>query len=99
MTKDEFTKEGAEKTGLSQRQVERVLDWFGAALGTLTPGDDATYPAIGKFSAVDRPARQGRNPQTKEPIDIAGSRTLKYRPAKKLRDRLNMQPEAQRRRA
>ncbi|MGA8746045.1 MAG: HU family DNA-binding protein [Solirubrobacterales bacterium] len=33
---------------------------------------------FGKFSAVDRPAREGRNPSTGETIQIAAKRVPKF---------------------
>jgi DNA-binding protein HU-beta len=35
------------------------------------------------------PAREGRNPSTGEPIQIAASRKLSFAPAKALKDKLN----------
>jgi DNA-binding protein HU-beta len=41
-------------------------------------GDDVAIAGFGKFSVTERSARQGRNPQTGETIDIAASKAPKF---------------------
>ena len=41
---------------------------------------------FGTVEVKDRKARMGRNPQTKEPIQIAASRTVGFRPGSGLKD-------------
>lgn len=42
-------------------------------------------PGFGNFSVRDRAARMGRNPQTGEPIRIAASRKVAFRPSSELK--------------
>ena len=52
-------------------------------------GEEVSLTRFGKFKVAERPARQGRNPATGQPSQIAASRKLAFAPAKQLRDRLN----------
>lgn len=47
-----------------------------------------SYPGFGTFVLRSRKARKGRNPQTGEVIKIKASKTVRFRPAKALKDRL-----------
>lgn len=47
-----------------------------------------SYPGFGTFLMRNRKARKGRNPQTGEVIKIKASKTVGFRPAKALKDRL-----------
>lgn len=44
---------------------------------------------FGSFSLHFRAARQGRNPKTGEPVDLAGKRVPHFKPGKELRERVN----------
>ncbi|MBV8915031.1 MAG: HU family DNA-binding protein [Acetobacteraceae bacterium] len=52
-------------------------------------GEDISIPRFGKFKAMDRPAREGRNPATGEAIQIAASRKAAFASAEQLKDKLN----------
>ncbi len=47
-----------------------------------------SYPGFGTFVVRTRKARKGRNPQTGEVIKIKASKTVGFRAAKALKDRL-----------
>lgn len=47
-----------------------------------------SYPGFGTFTMRTRKARKGRNPQTGEVIKIKASKTVGFRAAKGLKDRL-----------
>ncbi|MEE2961379.1 MAG: HU family DNA-binding protein [Myxococcota bacterium] len=47
-----------------------------------------SYPGFGTFVVRTRKARKGRNPQTGEIIKIKASKSVGFRPAKALKDRL-----------
>ena len=44
---------------------------------------------FGAFSVKVRPARQGRNPRTGEPVSVEEKRAPFFRTGKELRERLN----------
>jgi DNA-binding protein HU-beta len=75
---------------LSRKQAEATI----AAVLTpvteaLAKGEEVKLNGLGSFEIVDRPARPGRNPQTGAAIEIAASRSIKFKPAKALRDALS----------
>ncbi|GGG46983.1 DNA-binding protein [Caldovatus sediminis] len=77
----------AEDHDLPRRQVEAILnDFVTAFTDHLKAGAKVRISGLGVFQVRDRPARTGRNPATGEPIQIAASRTIAFRPAKELRD-------------
>ncbi len=47
-----------------------------------------SIPGFGTFTKKERAAREGRNPQTGEPIKIAASTTIAFKAAKDIKDSL-----------
>ena len=69
----------AARAGLSKTQTEQALTAFVEHLQTtLGQGDKISLPGVGQFEIAERAARQGRNPQTGEPIDIPASKAVKF---------------------
>ena len=71
---------------MTERVVNQVLDTLQRAIveyGSLK------IQGFGVFEVVDVPARQGRNPQTGEPITIPAHKAVKFRPGKELRGAVN----------
>lgn len=48
-----------------------------------------SYPGFGTFTIKERAARTGRNPRTGEPMEIAASTTVKFKPAPLLKEAVN----------
>ena len=75
MNKTELINAVAEKGGLSRKDTERVLN---AALETITTtlaeGGRVQLSGFGIFEVKEREARVGRNPRTKEAIEIPASK-------------------------
>ena len=69
----------------AEATVAAVLAPITDALGR---GEEVKLNGFGAFEIVDRPARSGRNPQTGAAIEIAASRSVKFKAAKALRDTL-----------
>lgn len=67
----------------ADRAVETVISCI---VDGLKSGDEISIAGLGIFSAKARPARTGRNPRTGETIQIAATRTPKFRAAKALKD-------------
>src|SRR5438067_803169 len=90
MTKAELIEGLANKTGLPKADAEKainvVLDDIVAAL---KQGDRVNISGFGTFAVSERQARSGRNPKTGETIQIAASRSAKFRAGKQLKDSLN----------
>ena len=71
-------------------QTDQALAAFMEHLKTsLTQGEKVSLPGVGQFEVSERAARQGRNPQTGETIDIPASKAVKFKAGKALKDALN----------
>jgi DNA-binding protein HU-beta len=80
----------AEEQGVSKDHARKIIDSVVAAITSATAaGDEVNLAGFGRFKAVDRAARSGRNPATGETIEIPASRKLTFSPAKAVRDALN----------
>ena len=79
MTKQEFIKAIAQRSGLTDRDAGKAVDAFlDTITDTLKSGGDVNFTGFGKFSAADRAARQGVNPRTGERVQIAATRVPKF---------------------
>ena len=75
---------------LTRKQAETTIAAvLTPVAGALGRGEEVKLNGFGVFEVVDRPARPGRNPQTGATIEIAASRSVKFKAAKPLRDALN----------
>ena len=52
----------------------------------LIKGDKIRLTGLGILQVRDRPARTARNPATGEPVEVAASRKIAFRPAKELKN-------------
>ena len=87
MNKAELVAKIAESAELTKIQAEKALNSFIAATtAALKDGDKVALVGFGTFSAVNRAARLGRNPQTGKEIKIAARTTGKFTPGKTLKD-------------
>jgi len=77
----------ANETDLSKKEVTAVLE---SLLDTLTEemrkGNKITLTGFGTFRTAKRAARQGRNPQTGETIQIAATTLPKFKAGKGLKE-------------
>lgn len=89
-TKDELAKLVATRAGLDNSQAKAALDATIAEItAQLKAGNDVKFTGFGKFSTVDRPAREGRNPQTGESMQIAAKTAAKFSPGAELKKAVN----------
>ena len=66
--------------GLSKADSKKALDAVvGAISGALKEGDKVAILGFGTFSVNERPAREGINPATKEKIQIAAKKVVKFK--------------------
>jgi DNA-binding protein HU-beta len=87
MNKTELRDAVAEATGLSGAQADKALNAvLDSITSALSSGDRVTLPGFGTFETRERSARQGRNPQTGESIDIAASTTPAFKPGAQLKN-------------
>jgi DNA-binding protein HU-beta len=87
MTKSQLLSDLAEKTGLSKKDVNSVLDEMATmAYKEVKKNGEFTVPGFGKMVKAQRKARIGRNPATGEEIKIAAKTVVKFRLAKAAKD-------------
>jgi len=87
MNKTELINEIAANTGLSKKDSEKALAaTIDAITKALVAGDKVQLVGFGIFDVKDRAARIGRNPKTKEQIQIPATRTPQFKAGKALKD-------------
>ena len=87
MNKTELAAAVAEKTGLSKKDAERVVaTTLETITQTLQKGEKVQLSGFGIFEVKDRDARVGRNPHTKEAIQIPATRLPTFKASKTLKD-------------
>ncbi len=80
--------------GLGRKQSVELVDLvFETMKETLGRGEKIKISGFGNFALRDKEARQGRNPQTWQPMKIDARRVLTFRPSQLLRDDLNARHE------
>ena len=87
MNKTELIAATAEKAGLSKKDAERALNAaIDAITASLVAGEKVQVSGFGIFEVKNREARVGRNPRTKETIQIPATRLPAFKAAKALKD-------------
>ena len=87
MNKTELIAAVAENSGLSKKDSERALNAaIDAITASLVKGDKVQISGFGIFEVKDREARMGRNPHTKEAIEIPATRVPGFKASKALKD-------------
>ncbi len=80
----------ANDAAISQISASLAVNSFADALtSSLKRGEAIILPGIGKLSIKTRPARKGINPRTGEPIAISARASVRFSPAKALKDAVN----------
>ena len=87
MNKTELIAAMAETSGLSKKDCESALTAFIATTeNALKAGDKVQLVGFGSFEVKKREARVGRNPKTKEAIQIPASTVPTFKAGKALKD-------------
>lgn len=87
MNKTELIAAAAEASGVAKKDTERVLNAaIDAVTKALAEGERVQISGFGIFEAKNREARVGRNPHTKEPIEIPAARVPAFKASKALKD-------------
>ncbi len=90
MNKTELVAAMAENAGLTKKDAEAALKAFVETVeAALKAGDKVQIVGFGTFEVSERAAREGRNPQTGETMNIAASKSPKFKAGKALKDALN----------
>ena len=87
MNKTELIAAAAQNAGVTKKDAERVLN---AAVDTITAslvkGDKVALSGFGIFEVRDREARTGRNPHTKETVEIPATRVPAFKASQALKN-------------
>ena len=87
MNKTDLIAAVAAKTGLTKKDAEKVVN---ATIDTITEslvqGDKVNVSGFGIFEVKAREARVGRNPRTKETIQIPATKLPAFKASKTLKD-------------
>ena len=87
MNKTELIALAAERAGLTKKDTERVLNAaLDAITASLAEGEKVQLSGFGTFESKEREARVGRNPRTKEAIEIPATRVPAFKASKALKD-------------
>lgn len=87
MNKTELVNAIAAAAGLSKADSKKALDaTLDAIAGALKADDKVALLGFGTFAVSERPAREGINPATKEKIQIAAKKIVKFKAGTELAD-------------
>ncbi len=76
----------AEKTSMTKKQVNEVVDAIEMIVSEkVKAGSEVSIGNLCKFKPVERKARGGINPKTKEKISIPASKSVSVKACKELR--------------
>ena len=87
MNKTELITLAAQNAGMTRKDAERVINAaIDAVTAALVNGDKVQLSGFGRFEVKDREARMGRNPHTKEAVEIPATKVPVFKASKALRD-------------
>ena len=90
MNKGELIEAVATSADLTKADATKAVEAFvDTVTKALKKGDQVAIVGFGSFSVKSRAARQGRNPKTGDPINIAASRVPGFKAGKALKDAVN----------
>jgi DNA-binding protein HU-beta len=86
MRKPELIAAVAKKNGIPESKATAVVNSVFDTIGeVLADGDEVAISGFGTFRVALRPARDGRNPQTREPMRIRAGKTPRFTPGASLK--------------
>ena len=89
MNKTELVNAIAANAGLKKDDAKKALDaTLKAVADALKAGDKVALLGFGTFAVTERPARAGINPATKEKIEIAAKKVIKFKAGAELASEL-----------
>ena len=87
MNKTELIAVVSQAAGLTKKDTERVINAaIDAITASLVEGENVQLSGFGTFEVKDREARIGRNPHTKEAIEIPATRVPSFKASQALKD-------------
>lgn len=90
LNKHTLSKLIAEETGFSEEKSSNAISAINDAItDALKAGDTVSLIGFGSFSVAKRAAKEGRNPKTKQVIQIPASNQPKFKAGKALKEAVN----------
>jgi DNA-binding protein HU-beta len=90
MNKSDLIEAMAADAGVSKAAAGKALDSLMKNVKkTLKGGGKLVLVGFGSFSVKERPAREGRNPQTGATIKIPKRKVVTFKPGSELKDSVN----------
>ena len=90
MNKAELITSMAEKSKLTKKDAELALKALIESVEeTLVAGEKVQVVGFGTFETRERAAREGRNPRTKEVINIPACKVPAFKPGKEFKEKVN----------
>jgi len=90
MNRDELVAAIAGRTELKKDDVKKALKAFTDVVAEeLKKGEKIQLVGFGTFEVSERAAREGRNPQSGEPMQIEACKAPKFKAGKALKDMIN----------
>ena len=89
LTKAEMAEKLFDELGLNKREAKEVVElFFEEVRASLERNEQVKLSGFGNFDLRDKSERPGRNPKTGEEIPITARRVVTFRPAQKLKARV-----------
>ena len=90
MNKTELVAAIADKAGIAKKDAEKALSAFlDTVAEELKKGEKIALVGFGTFEVRERAARTGNNPQTKQTIKIAASKSPVFKAGKALKNSIS----------
>lgn len=90
LTKDQIVNEVYWKLGLRKNRAREVVEQLLEIMKrTLENGEDLLISGFGKFVVKEKRARRGRNPQTREDLQLRARRVAVFKTSGILRKKIN----------
>ena len=87
MNKKQLIERMVEHTDSPKGEVEKLLEAFTAAVsGTLKTGEEVQLSGFGKFYVREQKAREGRNPQSGEKMNIPARKVPAFKAGKSFKE-------------
>jgi DNA-binding protein HU-beta len=82
MNKSDLVAAAAEASGIAKKDVQRVMDAaLDIIISRVSQGEKVQLSGFGVFEAKQRNARVGRNPHTRQAIEIPSTRVPDFKPS------------------
>lgn len=89
MNKGELVDQVAKETGVTKKDVDKVISaTVDAIMAAVAEGDKVTLVGFGSFESRDRKEREGRNPKTGDPMKIPATKVPAFSAGKLFKEKV-----------